>query len=40
VGLAEKLADVEELGLRAGVFSLGEGLPAMDNVGEGEGHGS
>ena len=32
VRLAEEFAEVEKMGLRARVFSLGEGLPAMYKV--------
>jgi hypothetical protein len=39
MGLAEEVADFEELGLGAGSLRLRVDLPAMDEVGDGEGHG-
>ena len=40
VFFAEHVAEVLEMGLRAGVLSLREGFPAVNKDGEGEGHGS
>ena len=39
VGLAEEVAEIDELGLGAGSLRLRVDLPAMNEVGDGERHG-